>query len=66
MDAESMTQSTHLSGSSTKEYSLVIDGVIEIKAGVEAKSFFDGLLDAVLAYVEQHEGMAGLSMSYKL
>ena len=63
MDAELATKSPNRDESTTREYSLIIDGVIEVKANVDAKSFFDGLLDVVLAYVEKHEGMAGLSIS---
>jgi len=45
-----------------KEYSLVIDGVIEIPQDNDEKTFFDGLLDAIIEYVEQHGAYAGLSM----
>ena len=49
----------------TKEYSLLIDGAIELKCHTNKDMFFDGLLDAVIAYVEQHNGLAGLGMYYK-
>ena len=49
----------------TKEYSLLMDGVIELKCHTNKKMFFDGLLDAVIAYVEQHNGLTALAMSYK-
>lgn len=65
MGTQPAVPSANLDDSSTKEYSLVIDGVIEITTDVEPKPFFDGLLDVILAYVEQHESTAGLSMSYK-
>jgi len=48
-----------------KEYSVVMDGVIEIMEGTDEKSFFDGLLDAMLEYVEKHGAFAGVSMSHK-
>jgi len=50
---------------STKEYSLLIDGAIELQCHTNKNMFFDGLFDAVIAYVEQHDGLAGLAMSYK-
>jgi hypothetical protein len=49
----------------TAEYSLLIDGVIECPAGTDSKLFFDGLLDTIVEYVEKHEAMAGLSMTYR-
>ena len=48
-----------------KEYSVVMDGVIEVMEGTDEKSFFDGLLDAMIAYVEKHGAFAGLSLSHK-
>jgi len=33
--------------------------------GTDEKSFFDGLLDAMIAYVEKHGAFAGLSLSHK-
>ncbi len=33
--------------------------------GAYEKSFFDGLLDAMLEYVEKHGASAGVSMSHK-
>ena len=48
----------------TREYSVSIDGVVEIEKYTDLKSFFDGLLDAIIDYVEQHDAMAGLSMVY--
>lgn len=49
----------------TKEYSLLIDGAIELKCHTNKDMFFDGLFDAVIAYVEEHNGVAGLGMHYK-
>ncbi|MFZ5909997.1 MAG: hypothetical protein ACOYYU_08280 [Chloroflexota bacterium] len=48
-----------------KEYSVVIDGVVEMPENLDPKSFFDGLLDAIIEYVEKHNAFAGLSMSHK-
>ncbi len=48
-----------------KEYSVSIDGVIEVPESLDQKSFFDGLLDAIIEYVEKHDAFAGLSMSHK-
>ncbi len=48
-----------------KEYSTKIDGVIEVLANVDAKAFFDGLLDKIIEYVEAHHALAALGMSYK-
>ena len=30
-----------------------------------AKTFFDGLLDVIIDYVEEHNAFAGLTMSHK-
>jgi hypothetical protein len=49
----------------TKEYNLLIDGVVECPATVDSRLFFDGLLDAIIDYAEKHEAMAGLDMSYQ-
>ena len=65
MGAEAVAKSANLDETLTREYNLVIDGVIEIRVGTEPKPFFDGLLDAVLEYVEKHDGVTGLSMSYE-
>jgi len=48
-----------------KEYSLVIDGVIEMVNDIDEKMFFDGLLDTIIEYVERYNAFAGLSMSHK-
>lgn len=50
----------------TVEYSLLIDGVIECPAHTDSKRFFDGLLDTIIDYVEEHQAMAGLGMSYRV
>jgi hypothetical protein len=47
------------------EYNLNVDGVIELPENVDAKTFFDGLLDKIIEYVEAHGAFAGLGMSYK-
>ena len=47
------------------EYSVVIDGVVEMETGVDDKAFFDGLFDAIIEYVEKHNASAGLSISHK-
>lgn len=49
----------------TQEYQISLDGVIELPIDVDAKPFFNGLLDTLLAYVEQHEAFAGVSMAYQ-
>jgi predicted RNA binding protein YcfA (HicA-like mRNA interferase family) len=51
--------------SETKEYSLLIEGVVECPASKDRKMFFDGLLDTIIEYVEKHEAIAGLGMSYR-
>ena len=65
MGQEVATKSNVLPKLSTKEYSLLIDGAIELQSQIDQKMFFDGLFDAVIAYVEQHNALAGLAMSYK-
>jgi hypothetical protein len=47
------------------EFSVTIDGVVAAPEGVNEAVFFDGLLDAIIAYVEKHKGEAGLSMSHQ-
>ncbi|HRQ40358.1 MAG TPA: hypothetical protein PLD25_20795 [Chloroflexota bacterium] len=49
----------------TIEHDLTIDGVIELPESCEAEEFFDGLLDAIIDYVEQHDGFAALGMKHK-
>jgi hypothetical protein len=49
----------------TREYSVTIDGVVELQADADSKLFFDGLLDAVIDYVEKHQAIAGLAMSHR-
>ena len=65
MGSEFVVKPVDLDDTVTKEYSLIIDGVIEVEGRTEVKSFFDGLLDAVIEYVEKHNAVAGLSMSHK-
>jgi len=49
----------------TQEYAVSVDGVIEIEENLEPKIFFDGLLDAIIKYVERHNATAGLTMTYE-
>jgi hypothetical protein len=49
----------------TKEYTLVIDGTIEIESDVDKKAFFDGLFDAIIDYMESHNALAALTISHK-
>ncbi|HID51045.1 MAG TPA: hypothetical protein EYP41_03285 [Anaerolineae bacterium] len=49
-----------------KEYSVIIDGIIEMTGNIDEKSFFNGLLDVIIDYVEKHEALAGISMSHKI
>ncbi|MHB8777608.1 MAG: hypothetical protein ACYC6R_07575 [Anaerolineales bacterium] len=69
MTTELMTEAgvkqTILNESAMKEYSVAIDGVIEMVKGLDEKSFFDGLLDTLIEYVEKHGAFAGLSMSHR-
>ena len=69
MATELMTEAgvkrTTLYEPAMKEYSVVMDGIIEIMEGTDEKNFFDGLLDAMLEYVEKHGASAGVSMSHK-
>ena len=46
------------------EYSVVIDGIIELRENLDQESFFDGLLDAMIEYAEKHNAIAGLSMEH--
>jgi len=48
-----------------KEYSVSIDGVVDVLPGIDEKTFFEGLLDAIITYIEQHQALAGLTMSHK-
>ncbi|MDP1624588.1 MAG: hypothetical protein Q8L64_02345 [bacterium] len=69
MTTELMTEAgveqTILDEPAMKEYSVVMDGVIEIVKGLDEKSFFDGLLDTMIEYIEKHGAFAGLSMSHR-
>lgn len=46
------------------EYSVTLDGVIELPPNVGEESFFDGLLDAIIEYAEKYDAIAGLSMEH--
>lgn len=48
----------------TKEYNLVIDGVVELEMCIDKKTFFDGLLDTVIEYIEAHNALAALTISH--
>jgi hypothetical protein len=61
LTANSVTSET----TANQAYNVVLDGVVALPKSISEKDFFDGLLDAVLAYVEQHQGRAGLSMSHQ-
>ena len=69
MTTELMTEAgvkqTSVNEPAMKEYSVVIDGVIEMVKGLDEKSFFDGLLDAMIEYIEKHGAFAGLYMSHR-
>ncbi len=47
-----------------REYSLSINGVIEIMTHINDETFFDGLFDTMIEYVEGRHGFAGLTMSH--
>lgn len=49
----------------TKEYSVTVDGVIQVPTNLKADAFFDDLLDAIINYVESRKAFAGLGMSFK-
>jgi hypothetical protein len=54
-----------LAETQTIEHSLTLDGVIELPESCEAEEFFDGLLDVIIEYVEQYDGLAALGMKHK-
>ena len=47
------------------EYTLAIEGIIELPDTVEPRAFFAGLLEHILAYVEAFDGLAGLTMHHR-
>ncbi len=49
----------------TQGHGLKLDGTIELATSINEKDFFDGLLDTVIDYIEQHDGLAVLSLNYK-
>ena len=53
------------SNDKAQEYAAAFDGVIELPSAINEKEFFDGLLDAVIEYIEKHHGLAALTMSHK-
>ena len=46
------------------EYSVTLDGIIELPQNVDEESFFDALLDTIIEYAEKHKAIAGLSMEH--
>lgn len=50
----------------SREYSVTIDGVVEIEKEFDDKVFFDGLFETILEYIEKHNASAGLSISHRL
>ncbi len=48
----------------SEEHSLTLDGVIELVNHTNKQDFFDGLLDTVIDYIEQHNGIAALSLNH--
>ena len=65
VDLATETQQIVSNEPAAKEYSVVIDGVIEMAENIDEKTFFDGLLDVIIDYVEKYEALAGISMSHK-
>jgi len=53
-----------LTPSENIEYSVALDGVIELPQNLDEESFFDGLLDIIIEYTEKHNATAGLSMEH--
>lgn len=49
----------------SKEYSLVIAGVVEIENAVDTKALFDGLFNAMIEYIEKHNALAALTVSHQ-
>ena len=66
VDLATETQQIVSNEPAAKEYSVVIDGVIEMAENIDEKTFFDGLLDVIIDHVEKYEALAGISMSYKI
>lgn len=65
MDTKIELQASSQEEQVMQEYNLTIDGVIEVPTTADAKAFFDGLLDQIIAYVEEQKAFAGLGMSYQ-
>jgi hypothetical protein len=49
----------------SKEYTIVIDGVVEIEKSVDTKAFFDGLFDMMIEYIERHKALAALTITHE-
>ncbi len=65
MDTKIELQPSSQEEQTMQEYSLTIDGVIEVPINANPKAFFDGLLDKIVEFVEEHHGFAALGMSYQ-
>ena len=48
-----------------KEYTVVIDGVVEIESDVDTKTFFDGLFEAMIEYIENHNALAAMTITHQ-
>ncbi|MBX3057439.1 MAG: hypothetical protein KF770_13305 [Anaerolineae bacterium] len=65
MTVKLATKPVELTETETIEYYVTIDGVIELPENSVADDFFEGLLDVIIDYVEQHDGLAALTMTHK-
>ncbi|GIK57540.1 MAG: hypothetical protein HND44_09435 [Chloroflexi bacterium] len=65
MTVELATKPAELTETKTIEHYVMIDGVVELSANCVADDFFEGLLDVIIDYVEQHEGYAALGMKHR-
>jgi hypothetical protein len=65
MSAASSLKQVIVVDQGTTEYDLSVSGIIEMASELDKTAFFDGLLDAIIAYVEKHNSLAGLTMSYQ-
>ena len=64
MRQQASSQAARVAEVVRQEHELKIDRVIEVPEDQDPKAFFDGLLDVLIEYVEQHRGLAGLGMSH--
>lgn len=65
METQTRLQPTVQVEPMTSEFAVTLGGLIELPLNAAPKTFFDGLLEHVLEYVEKHGAVAGLEMSYK-